>query len=91
LLEPRLLLSADLSQLAAGALAGGLDQFGSRIQEVLRSDAVYDARIPLVAQVDYEGDSAKNVAPSFETLFSVPVDPDGDGPNPVRHGVCIAN
>ncbi len=79
-LEPRLLLSADLSQLAAGALAGGLDQFGSRLQEVLRSDAIYDARIPLIAQIDYEGDSAKNVAPSFATLFSVPVDPDGDGP-----------
>jgi len=79
-LEPRFLLSADLSPIAAVALADGLDQFGDRIDTFLGGEDLLDVRIPFIVQVERTAEGSEQVAPTLSTLFSVAVDPDGLGP-----------
>ncbi|MFA7013539.1 MAG: LEPR-XLL domain-containing protein [Desulfobacterales bacterium] len=77
-LEPRLLLSADLNPDAADALADGVQQFGDRVDTFMQDD-VFDTNLPFIVQVQQQGETAELVAPTLDTLFAVPVDPDGEG------------
>jgi Ca2+-binding RTX toxin-like protein len=76
-LEPRVLLSADLSTSAATALAGGLDQFGDRIDGYLDSNDLFSTQVPFIVQVQQTGDGSELVAPTLGSLFAVQVDTNG--------------
>ena len=40
---------------------------------------MFDTNLPFIVQVQHQGETAELVAPTLDTLFAVPVDPDGGG------------
>ena len=79
-LEPRILLSADLTPETADALADGLNRLGNRVEDFLVSETLLDQRIPLLLSVKENDDGiVVDEAPTISELYVVPVDANGDG------------
>ncbi|WP_188859657.1 LEPR-XLL domain-containing protein [Marinobacterium nitratireducens] len=85
-LEPRLLLSADFMPAAADVMAEGFDDLQDKLQDFFDGAAELEERVPflLLEDPDYDTenpdpDDAPIEAPTFEQLFEIPVDANGDG------------
>lgn len=74
-LEPRLLLSADdiVGGLAAN-LAGGLNEVGNEIRDLIRDDLLFDKYVPGIVVTRTLGDNVYQVSPTLEEAMSINVD-----------------
>ncbi len=79
-LEPRVLLSADISAAAGAAFGSGIESLGGRFSDFLASDTTLGERVPILLTVAKQPDgSLVDEAPTIRDLFSVPVDANGNG------------
>ena len=80
-IEPRILLSGDFAPGAPEAMAAGLEQFGTRLEQFFTENDTLAQRVPLLLRVtaDEQNDTLISEAPTVSDLLSVPVDANGDG------------
>ena len=83
-LEPRFLLSADISTTGVAAVMdSGIDQLESDLNSFFNSESVLNTLVPLIVQGQQvegpDGTDVISVAPSIRDLLAVDVDLDHDG------------
>jgi hypothetical protein len=80
-LEPRILLSGDLSTIGVSeAIYEGIGKFGVVVNDFILQEPLLDVQLPIV--VSSSGDNLLNyetIAPTIEELLRVNADADGDG------------